>query len=94
MFLFTSVFSNGFKYTFKKYLNRLDSLGIVALIMIYMNPYIIFNLSFIFSYFMYLLIIFINRHKYLNLLLYIGSIPIILTIQYRINLLSFILGLS
>lgn len=77
---------------FKKYLNRLDSLGIVALIMIYMNPYIIFNLSFIFSYFMYLLIIFINRHKYLNLLLYIGSIPIILTIQYRINLLSFILG--
>lgn len=78
---------------FNQYLNKLDALAIVTALMIYLNPYVIFNLSFIFSYFLYLLIILINRSKYLNLLIYLGSLPIILSIQYRINILSFILGI-
>lgn len=78
---------------FKKYLNSLDCLSIVFLLMVVMNPYVIYSLSFIFSYFMYLVILLINRHKYLNLLVYLASIPIILSIQYRINVLSLVLGI-
>lgn len=78
---------------FKKHLNSLDCLSIAALLMIMMNPYIIYSLSFIFSYFMYLIILLINRHKYLNILVYLASVPIILVIQYRINILSLILGI-
>lgn len=78
---------------FKNYLNRLDCLSIVAMFFIFMNPYIIFNLSFIFSYFMYLVILLINQQKYLNIFVYLSSIPIILAIQYRLNILSLFLGI-
>lgn len=77
---------------FKRYLNKLDCLSIVAIFFIIDNPYIIFNLSFIFSYFMYLVILLINQHRYMNLLLYLASLPIIISLQYRINILSLILG--
>lgn len=78
---------------FKKYLNQLDCLSVVAMFFILMNPYVIYNLSFIFSYFMYLVIILINRHKYSNVLIYLASVPIIISIQYRINVLSLVLGI-
>ena len=42
---------------FKKYLNQLDCFSLVAMFFVFMNPYIIYNLSFVFSYFMYLIII-------------------------------------
>ena len=44
---------------FKKYLNQLDCFSLVAMFFVFMNPYIIYNLSFVFSYFMYLIIILI-----------------------------------
>lgn len=78
---------------FKKYLNKLDCLALVTVLMLIMNPYIIYSLSFIFSYFMYFVILLINHHKHFNLLIYLASIPIILIIQYRINLLSLFLGI-
>lgn len=78
---------------FKKYLNKLDCLSIVTIMMLMINPYVIFNLAFIFSYFIYFVIILINRNKYFNLLVYLASIPIILMIQFRINILSLILGI-
>ncbi|WP_455683556.1 DNA internalization-related competence protein ComEC/Rec2 [Thomasclavelia sp.] len=77
---------------FKRYLNKLDCLSIVTIIMLLMNPYIIFSLSFIFSYFIYFIILLLNKNKYFNLLVYFGSLPIILVIQYRINILSLFLG--
>ena len=61
--------------------------------MLWTNPYIIFSLSFIFSYFIYFVILLINKNKYFNLLVYFGSLPIILMIQYRINILSLLLGI-
>ena len=78
---------------FKRYLNKLDCLSIVTIIMLWTNPYIIFSLSFIFSYFIYFVILLINKNKYFNLLVYFGSLPIILMIQYRINILSLLLGI-
>ncbi|WP_027090548.1 DNA internalization-related competence protein ComEC/Rec2 [Thomasclavelia saccharogumia] len=78
---------------FKRYLNKLDCLSIVTIIMLCTNPYIIFSLSFIFSYFIYFVILLINKNKYFNLLVYFGSLPIILMIQYRINILSLLLGI-
>lgn len=78
---------------FKKYLNRLDCLSIVTIIMLLYNPYIVFSLSFIFSYFIYFIILLINHNKYFNLMIYFGSLPIILMIQYRINILSLGLGI-
>ena len=78
---------------FKQYLNKLDCLSIVTVLMLLMNPYIIFSLSFLFSYFIYFVILMINKNKYFNLLVYFGSLPIVLTIQYRINILSLFLGI-
>ena len=78
---------------FKRYLNKLDCLSIVTIIMLWTNPYIIFSLYFIFSYFIYFVILLINKNKYFNLLVYFGSLPIILMIQYRINILSLLLGI-
>lgn len=78
---------------FKRYLNKLDCLSIVTVLMLLINPYVIFSLSFIFSYFIYFIILLLNRNQYFNLLVYFGSFPIILTIQYRINILSLFLGI-
>lgn len=78
---------------FKRYLNKLDCLSIVTIIMLLYNPYLIFSLSFIFSYFIYFVILLINKTKYFNLLVYFGSLPIILMVQYRINVLSLLLGI-
>lgn len=77
---------------FKGYLNKLDCLSIVTVLMLLINPYIIFSLSFIFSYLIYFIILLLNQSQYFNLLVYFGSLPIILTIQYRINILSLFLG--
>ena len=78
---------------FKKYLNQLDCFSLVAMFFVFMNPYIIYNLSFVFSYFMYLIIILINHHRYLNEIVYGASVPIVISIQYRINILSLFLGI-
>lgn len=76
---------------FKGYLNKLDSLAIVTILMLIINPYIIYSLSFIFSYFIYFIILLLNKNKYFNLIVFFGSLPIILMIQYRINVLSIVL---
>ena len=78
---------------FKNYLNKLDCLAIVTVLMLVINPYVIYSLSFIFSYFIYFVILLINKNKYFNLLVYFGSLPIILMVQYRINILSLLLGI-
>lgn len=83
----------GLSVLFKNYLNKLDCLAIVTVLMLVINPYVIYSLSFIFSYFMYFVILLINKNKYFNLLVYFSSLPIILMVQYRINILSLVLGI-
>lgn len=83
----------GLSVLFKNYLNKLDCLAIVTVLMLVINPYVIYSLSFIFSYFIYFVILLINKNKYFNLLVYFSSLPIILMVQYRINILSLVLGI-
>lgn len=83
----------GLSVLFKNYLNKLDCLAIVTVLMLVINPYVIYSLSFIFSYFIYFVILLINKNKYFNLLVYFSSLPIILMVQYRINILSLLLGI-
>lgn len=83
----------GLSVLFKNYLNKLDCLAIVTVLMLVINPYVIYSLSFIFSYFIYFVILLINKNKYFNLLVYFSSLPIILMVQYRINVLSLVLGI-
>ena len=83
----------GLSVLFKNYLNKLDCLAIVTVLMLVINPYVIYSLSFIFSYFIYFVILLINKNKYFNLLVYFSSLPIILMVQNRINILSLLLGI-
>lgn len=78
---------------FKKHLHALDALSIAAMITLLMNPYSIYHLSFIFSYFIYFLVILVGKRKYATFFIYLASIPIIITIQYQINLISLFLGI-
>jgi competence protein ComEC len=76
----------------KKYITRLDALAIACLITIFMNPYVLYNISFIFSYVMYVFVIFIGTYKYDTWILYISSIPIILSLQYQLQITSILLS--
>ena len=78
---------------FKKYLNALDALSIVTMVTLFLNPYVVYHISFIFSYFIYFVVLLVGKQRYANYLIYLASIPIILSIQYRINILSILLGI-
>lgn len=78
---------------FHKYFNKLDIFSIVTIVMLLYNPYLIFNLSFIFSYSIYFVIILFQGNRKMKYLLLISSIPIILSVNYRINIISVILSL-
>lgn len=78
---------------FKKWLNKLDILALVGMIMLWINPYFVLNLSFIFSYFIYFIVLITNGLKLQTLYIYIASIPIVLCLQYQLNIFSFIFGI-
>lgn len=69
----------------KKYLTKLDALAIACLWTVFKNPYVIYHISFIFSYLMYLFVILLGKYKHTGIILYLSSIPIILTLQYQIQ---------
>ncbi|OUC51745.1 hypothetical protein B7939_04570 [Eggerthia catenaformis] len=77
---------------FKKYLNSLDFLSLLVMISLIYNPFILFNLSFIFSYFIYLIVLLTKNLKYSFVCVYLSSIPIILSVNYSIYPFSFVLG--
>lgn len=79
---------------FKKYLNKLDILGLCAFLMIFINPYILYNISFIFSYGIYLIIVLLNNYKYSSYLIFLGSLPIIISINYSINVFGLLLSIA
>ena len=77
---------------FKKYLNSLDFLSLLVMILLIYNPFILFNLSFVFSYFIYLIVLLTKNLKYSFVSVYLSSIPIILSVNYSIYPFSFVLG--
>ncbi len=80
-------------FVFKKIVSKITIFSIITIIFIYLNPYIIYNLSFIFSFFIYFLILCTDNHKNTYLILYLASIPIILSINYQLPILGLALML-
>lgn len=77
----------------KKYFNQLDILSIITIGMLFYNPYLIYNLSFLFSYFLYFAVIVLDHHIQSRYYLLLASLPIIIIVNNRINLFSFILSI-
>lgn len=76
-----------------KWLNRLDIFSLLTIGMLFYNPYLIYNLSFIFSYTIYFFIILLQNSKAIKYYLFLGSIPIIISVQHVIPIFSFVVGI-
>lgn len=76
-----------------KWLNQLDILAIVGMLMLWINPMMLFSYSYIFSYFIYFIVLITKGLKYQSFMIYLSSIPIVLLMQYELNLFTFLFGL-
>jgi len=77
----------------KRWLNQLDVLSILVIVSLIYNPYIIYNISFVFSYFIYFVVLITKDLKYSQFLIYFSSIPFVLNLNYQVPLLAFFTGL-
>lgn len=78
---------------FGKWLNQLDIFSFLTVGMLMYNPYLIYNLSFIFSYLFIFLFYFLQNQKAGKYYLFLGSIPIIISIQHVLPVFSFLIGI-
>lgn len=78
---------------FGKWLNQLDIFSFLTVGMLMYNPYLIYNLSFIFSYLIYFFILLLQNQKAGKYYLFLGSIPIIISIQHILPVFSFLIGI-
>lgn len=76
----------------KEWFNQLDILCFLIILSLYYNPYIIFNITFIFSYFIYFIVLLTQNHKHSSLLIYLSSIPIVLYMNFQIPLITVIVS--
>lgn len=76
----------------KKKCNSLDVLGLLIIAHLIYNPYVIFSISFVFSYFIYFIVLITNRLKGQSILIYLSTIPIVLSLNFTVNLISFLLA--
>lgn len=76
-----------------RYFNRLDIFSLLTIVMLFYNPYLIYNLSFLFSYIIYFFILLFENHQKMKYLLIFASFPIILCVNYRINIFSFVMSI-
>ena len=90
--LYRAFFTLVLNQCFKKWFNEYDVLSMLIIASFFYNPYIIYNISFIFSYFIYFIVLITKNMKYSTFLIYFSSIPIVLCLNARISLLSFIIG--
>lgn len=75
---------------FKKWFHELDVLSFLTIISLYNNPYYIYNVSFVFSYFIYFIVLLTKHLCYSSSLIYLSSVPIVLFLNYQIPLFSFL----
>lgn len=72
----------------KKYLNKLDIYAILLILSLLYNPYYIYNISFIFSYFIYLIVLFTKELKNSFFYIYLSTLPIVLYLNYEFSILT------
>lgn len=77
-----------------RFFNRLDLFCALTVMMLFYNPYLIYNLSFVFSYLVYMMIILFQNNRRMSYLLVFSSLPVILSVNYKINILTLLVGLS
>ena len=78
---------------FGKWLNQLDIFSFLTVGMLMYNPYLVYNLSFIFSYLIYFFFLLLQNQKAGKYYLFLGSIPIIISIQHVLPVFSFLIGI-
>ena len=76
----------------KKKFNSLDTLSMLVIGHLIYNPYVFYSTSFVFSYFVYLMVILTARYKYNTVLIYMSSLPLVMSMNYQVNILSFLLA--
>ena len=72
----------------KKYLNKLDILALLVIVSLLYNPYYIYNISFIFSYFIYFVVLITKDIQYSFFYIYLSTLPIVLSLNYEFSILS------
>lgn len=77
---------------FHRWFHELDILSFLVIVSLIYNPYIIYNISFIFSYFIYFVLLLTRKLSYSWILIYISTIPIVLSMNHQIPLLAMIVG--
>lgn len=77
----------------KNYFNQLDVLSLLIIISLFYNPYIIYNISFVFSYFIYFIVLLTKNDKHSFIYIYLSTIPIVLNINYQIPIFSIFIGM-
>ena len=91
---FTRAFGMGlFWWLFNKSCSKLDCFALVGLVFLLKNPYMIFSLSFIFSFAIYLILLLLGSQKFSDIIIYLGALPLMVAVNYRINLVGMILAL-
>ena len=80
------------KSLFHKRLNDLDLLSILIIAHVLYNPYVIYNISFVFSYFIYFMVILTKHIKGQSIIVYLSSLPIVLCMNASLNIFSFFLS--
>lgn len=77
----------------KRYFNHLDVLSFLIIISLYNNPYIIYNTSFVFSYFVYFIVLITKDFRFSYFWIFLSTVPIVLNLNYQIPILSLWVGL-
>ncbi len=77
---------------FHEWLNEYDILAFLVIVSLFYNPYILFHISFLFSYFLYFVILIVRDLKFSSFFIYLSAVPITLTLFPHISLLSFMIG--
>lgn len=74
------------------YFHQLDILSFLMIISLFHNPYYIYNMSFIFSYFVYFIVIITKNLRYSYIWIFLSTIPLILYLHYQIPIFSLFIG--
>jgi len=72
--------------------NSLDLLGFLIIGHVVWNPAVVLSASFVFSYAIYAAVILTQRVPLASLWIYLSGVPIVLSINYSVNLISFVLA--
>ena len=78
---------------FQRWFHQLDVLSFLIIVYLIINPYLIYNASFVFSYFVYFIVLLTASLKRQLLWIYLSTIPLVLQMNAQISFFSYALGI-